>query len=352
MHRRTDNISRSLVTVIIPAYNCANCISFAIESVLRQTHKNYELIVVDDGSTDSTAEIVSKYKDKIIYIYQNNGGVSKARNTGIVQSRGEYIGFLDADDVWDYNKLEIQLMAFELEDSVGLVFSNFRQTKNNKVLNKKNYEDAFNMFKEYKYSIDTLFDHKSSIIIKDNNIEYSWGNIYRYLFLGNFILPSSVLFKKSCLDTVGLLNEEYRVAEETEYFLRFSRNFMMGYIDYPLLSYEIPQPDNLSGKKNTQRLIKNALRIQIDSLISQRHGSGAVKSRYYMNGIGMTYCRLAYYYLSEFMLNESRKYALCGIKTSKIIFKLYLIYIFSYFPKCFLEYILKGKNLIRNSKIN
>ena len=343
-------MQNSLVTVIIPAYNCANCISYAIESVLNQTHKRYELIIVDDGSTDNTSEIVLKYKDKIKYVYQDNGGVSRARNTGIKISNGEYIGFLDADDVWDNNKLEIQLKAFGIQPDVGLIFSDFRQTINNKVLNDRHYEDTFNIFKEYNYKICKLFDYKSSIVLTDKEIMYYWGNIYTYLFLGNFILPSSVLFKKTCLDKVGLLNEEYRVAEETEYFLRFSKYFMIGYVNYPLLCYEIPKPDNLSGKKNTQNLIKNALRIQIDSFINQSYRSGNGNSRFYFDGIAMTYCRLAYYYLSEYMLYESRKYSICGIKTSKRNLKLYFIYIFSFFPRHILEYLIKGKHIIRGSK--
>lgn len=337
-----------LVTVIIPAYNCANCISYAIESVLNQTHKSYELIIVDDGSTDDTSKIVLNYKDKIKYIYQDNGGVSKARNTGILNSNGKYIGFLDADDVWDNNKLEIQLKAFEINDDVGLIFSYFLQTKNYKVLNNKYYEDAFNIFKEYNYKIDKLFDYKSNIKFMKRDIAYFWGNIYKYLFLGNFILPSSVLFKKSCLDKVGLLNEKYRVAEETEYFLRFSQYFMIGFVNYSLLCYEIPQPDNLSGKNNTPKLIKNALRIQIDSFITQCMRPDNVNSRFYMDGIGMTYCRLAYYYLSEYMIFESRKYAIYGIKTSKMNLKLYSIYMCSFIPRYILEYILRGKHIIRN----
>jgi glycosyltransferase involved in cell wall biosynthesis len=339
-----------LVTVIIPAYNCENCISYAIESVLNQTQKSYELIIVDDGSTDNTSKIVLKYKDRIKYIYQDNGGVSKARNKGILNSNGKYIGFLDADDVWENHKLEIQLKAFEIQDDVGLIFSNFRQTKNNLVINGKYYEDAFNIFKEYKYKINNIFDYKVNISSTEGDITYFWGNIYKYLFLGNFILPSSVLFKKSCLEKVGLLNEEYRVAEETEYFLRFSQYFPIGFVNYPLLCYEIPKQDNLSGKKNTQKLIKNALRIQIDSYINRGHRSGNVNSRFYMDGIGMTYCRLAYYYLSEYMIYESRKYAIYGIKISKMNLKLYSIYLLSFLPRLILEYTLRGKHIIMNMK--
>ena len=263
-----------LVTVIIPAYNCANCITNAIESVLDQTYRNIELIIVNDGSKDNTSEVVLKYKDKINYIYQDNGGVSKARNSGIRLSNGTYIGFLDADDVWESNKLEIQIKAFEIQNDVGLIFSKFNQTRNNILLQNSNYEDAFNIFKEYKYNINNMFDYKSCIKTPGGDLMYFYGYIYKYLFLGNFILPSSVLFKKSCLDKVGVLNENYRVAEETEYFLRFSKYFMIGYVNYPLLRYELPQQGNLSGKSNMQKLIKNALRIQIDSFINQSKNAG------------------------------------------------------------------------------
>ena len=130
-------MSNSLISVIIPAYNCSKLIPNAIESVLGQTYSNLELIVVDDGSTDNTAEIILNYKNynnNMKYIYQNNGGVSKARNTGIKQSVGEYIAFLDADDIWDKNKLEIQMKVINNCKNIDMIFSSFKNTKNNKIV--------------------------------------------------------------------------------------------------------------------------------------------------------------------------------------------------------------------------
>ncbi len=90
-----------LISVIIPTYNRANFLGEAIESVLSQTYKNLEVIIIDDGSTDDTRQLIEKYTDKrIIYLYQEHGGTSAARNKGIQEAKGEYIAFLDSDDIW------------------------------------------------------------------------------------------------------------------------------------------------------------------------------------------------------------------------------------------------------------
>lgn len=340
-------MTNPLITVIIPAYNCSRLINNAIESVLAQTYTNYELIVVDDGSVDDTSEKVAVYRDRLQYVYQTNGGVSKARNTGIRQSRGEYISFLDADDVWEKNKLEIQMHLFEKYSNVYMIFSSFKHIKKNNIIENKKYEDTFNIFKEYKYEIGDIFKNHSTFQYKNNNIEYYWGNIYKYLFLGNFILPSSVVFKKSSLKRVGMLNEAYKVAEETEFFLRFSKYYDVGFINDPLLYYEAPEPDNLSGKKNTERLIKNALKIQIDSIISNQNELET--DDMFFKGISITHSRLAYYYLSEYRMLDSRKYALCGIKTYRRNIMPYMIFIISYIPQSVLNYLLKMKHIIADN---
>jgi glycosyltransferase involved in cell wall biosynthesis len=102
-----------LVSIIIPTFNRAGIISKAIKSVLNQTYKNWELIIIDDGSVDNTKEVVksysSKYKNKIKYYYKKNGGVCSARNFGIQKANGEYISLLDSDDEYKPRRIEIQL---------------------------------------------------------------------------------------------------------------------------------------------------------------------------------------------------------------------------------------------------
>jgi glycosyltransferase involved in cell wall biosynthesis len=110
------------VSVIIPAYNAAKFIRTTIESVLGQTFQDLEIIVVNDGSTDNTQEILQNYGDKILYLPKENGGVSSARNLGIENAKGKYIAFLDADDVWLPEKLERQVELLESNEEIGLCY--------------------------------------------------------------------------------------------------------------------------------------------------------------------------------------------------------------------------------------
>lgn len=114
-------IEQPLVSVIIPAYNCEKFLDRALYSVLAQSWKNIEIIVVDDGSTDSTAERAARFGDKITYVYQENAGASSARNNGIQIATGEYIAFLDADDSWVPSKLEVQVEVFLRNPGMALV---------------------------------------------------------------------------------------------------------------------------------------------------------------------------------------------------------------------------------------
>ena len=106
-----NNIFNPLVSIVIPVYNGANYVSEAIESALKQTYKNIEVIVVNDGSTDNTEKIVKKYGDKIRYFYKENGGVASALNLGIKNMKGEYFSWLSHDNIYYSNKIEIQIEA-------------------------------------------------------------------------------------------------------------------------------------------------------------------------------------------------------------------------------------------------
>jgi glycosyltransferase involved in cell wall biosynthesis len=110
-----------LVSVIVPTYNYAEFIGEAIKSVLDQTIQDFEILVIDDGSTDNTKEVVLSFGDKVRYFYQSQQGPAKARNKGIVESKGEYIAFLDADDVWLPSKLEKQVNLFRSNPKLGMV---------------------------------------------------------------------------------------------------------------------------------------------------------------------------------------------------------------------------------------
>ncbi len=113
------------ISIVMPTFNRASTISRAINSIINQDYSNFELLIVDDGSTDNTKEIVDSFDDKRIkYIFQKNSGACKARNTGINKSSGEYIAFLDSDDEWDELKLMKQI-CFLKEKKADATFCNY-----------------------------------------------------------------------------------------------------------------------------------------------------------------------------------------------------------------------------------
>ena len=115
------------VSVIIPTFNYGSYLPEAIDSALAQTRALHEIIVVDDGSTDNTREIAERFGDKIVYVYQQNAGLSAARNTGIRHSTGDVVAFLDADDVWYPEKTAKQLEAFNGDPDIGMVYCSIRE---------------------------------------------------------------------------------------------------------------------------------------------------------------------------------------------------------------------------------
>lgn len=124
MPSSTDNPK---VSVIVPLYNSERFVAAAVESILQQSYPPYEIIVIDDGSSDRSQEKLSPYRDRIHYIYQNNQGVAAARNRGIQQATGDLIAFLDHDDYWFPNKLEKQVATWQQNPTLGIIHSGWRR---------------------------------------------------------------------------------------------------------------------------------------------------------------------------------------------------------------------------------
>lgn len=185
--------------MVIPAYNKADHTVEAVESVLSQTYKNIECIVVDDGSTDDTFYKLFPYKIK--YLYQDNGGVSVARNCGIVHSKGEYVGFLDCDDLYLEHKVSVSLAEM---DRQGLDMI---------------YSGAF--------YIDETGNPKGMYNPKKSNL----------LFRNSII--NLVIMKKSIFKEIGMFDEELFVCADWDMWLRVEEKFNVGYVDLPLGCYRI-----------------------------------------------------------------------------------------------------------------
>ncbi len=142
-----------MISVLIPTYNSAIYIGEALESVLQQTRKDFEIIVVDDGSTDETRHIVESFSDSVKYFYQENAGIGTARNRCVQLSAREFLAFLDADDVWLPDKLDLQLREFEADDSLEAVFGMVKQVLQTEwkqeTAKQTVYEDDEELFKGY-----------------------------------------------------------------------------------------------------------------------------------------------------------------------------------------------------------
>ncbi len=196
-----------LISVVIPTYNRGYCLNEAIDSVLCQTFTDYEVIVVDDGSTDDTTERLQAYGDQIKVIQGRHEGVSEARNTGIRAASGEYIAFLDSDDSWFPHKLERVMQVFAGEPSVGMVTSNLQLVRP---------------------------DTGEILGIKPQSRP---GKTYQEMLLKGSAQASSGVVRRSCLELVGLFDATVDGMEDFELFLRIAKRFPFRHLEEPLGNY-------------------------------------------------------------------------------------------------------------------
>jgi glycosyltransferase involved in cell wall biosynthesis len=178
-----------------------------------QTYRNIEFIVVDDGSTDNTKYMLQQYGSKIKYIFQNNSGPSAARNVGIRLSSGEIIAFLDADDIWMPNKLELQIQLMQQHDGIGLVGCGT-------------------------YNIDSLGQIIAGPFIIENYKDSK--TLLRDIMLRAVMLGTpNVLIKKECFNKVGLFDESLRGAEDWEMWIRIVKCYDIKFVEEPLVMTRI-----------------------------------------------------------------------------------------------------------------
>ena len=204
----TEN-QEKLVSVIIPCYNAARFLPQAIESVLAQTCRSFEILIVDDGSTDDTAQLAASYGDRIRYSYQENQGAAAARNLGITRARGDFIAFLDADDIWLPAKLEMQLQLFDRDPSLGAVYTDCYSIDEN--------GEITGLYLKRKLSKKR--DPAEEIFIKD------------------FIPNSSMIIRRSCFDIIGVHDETMLLSEDEDLKIRLADRFPIGYINIPLAEW-------------------------------------------------------------------------------------------------------------------
>lgn len=196
-----------LISVIIPAYNVEQFISQAIQSVLAQTCRPHEIIVVDDGSTDNTKEVLRQFDGKIRFLYQQNKGPSAARNAAINLSQGELICFLDADDLWTPDKLDEQLAFMEAHPEIAMVFSDHEEFNEEGIVLASYLGEKRKAFQDFPIKIGPI------------------DNAFEKLVIENFISTPTVMLRKSCLEKTGLFDEAIRSVEDRDLWMRISAAF-------------------------------------------------------------------------------------------------------------------------------
>lgn len=199
------------VSVIIPTFEYGSFIAEAINSVLAQTYPAAETLIVDDGSTDDTEAVVSEFGDRVKYIKQENAGVSAARNTGVDNSTGEYIAFLDADDIWKPRKIERQLAKFAEDAEIGLVHCGMRE------------------FSEEDGETIRLY------------LEGGEGWVANDLLLWEkpiLVGPGgTIIVTRKAFEKVGGFDTDLKVGEDWDFCYRIARKYKVGFVREPLVDY-------------------------------------------------------------------------------------------------------------------
>lgn len=222
-----DTQRSPLVSVIIPTYNAAEFLAEAIQSALNQTYRNCEIIVVDDGSTDGTEMLLQAFGQQVKYVRQGNRGPSAARNTGIRLAQGEYLCFLDADDVWRATKVEAQVSFMEAYRDIGMVFCDEEEVDGEKVINGS-------LLRKSQFYPEIVAQSPIS-------------GAYQKLLIENFIPTSMVMLKRECLGKAGLFDEALRVSEDRDLWSRVAAHYRIAGLP-TILGQKRAHPNNISSK--------------------------------------------------------------------------------------------------------
>ncbi len=251
-----------LVSIIIPTYNRKDFIIESVESVLNQTFRDYEIIVVDDGSTDGTERVLQPYRNLIKYIYQENKGPAEARNLGIKYSLGKYIAFNDSDDLWVPKSLELRFNFLRDSHELGLVFSDMCLF------------DEKGIYKESFLSFHKHFRTIPKIVNTDNRVIFRL-NVFDDLLEESFISIPTVIIRRDCFNLVGLFRGRAYISsqEDREMWLRVSRKYKIGYVNEVLAQC---RTHGGNFRVNTEFIINS--RIQLFNRVIHEYERISIKS--------------------------------------------------------------------------
>jgi glycosyltransferase involved in cell wall biosynthesis len=304
------------VSVVIPTYNRAHWLRYAICSALQQSHRPLEILVVDDGSTDDTGELCAGFGPSVRYIPQENGGCAVARNRGLREARGEYVAFLDSDDVWEPNKLEIHLAVHNALPEVGWSTSDCQvvDVEGRPLPPPQGFARAFPVFRAVGLTPERFFartmTHTTIVAAGGNRSVYA-GDAFELLFEGNFATPQCTMLERRLCERVGGFDAAMRVASDTEYFHRVAALSPLAVIHEPLVRWRAGLEDHLVSPRNILPLIRNAL-VSVDRAVTLRRPLTAAVAQTHARGRRRLLLRLAYAHLSELERASARQAVLAA----------------------------------------
>jgi glycosyltransferase involved in cell wall biosynthesis len=209
------------VSVVVSCYNYGEFVTQCLDSIKGQTFPDFEVVIVNDGSTDNSEEQIKPYlnDNRFRYIKQKNGGQANAKNKGIAHTKGKYIAFLDADDLWEIDKLEKQISLFSSQ-GIGVVYSRAR------------YIDSLGRDLNFRLSGKYLQPKR--------------GYVTDFLIIDNFVPFSSSIVRRDCFDRFGVFDESLKMGIDWDLWLRISTQYQFDFVDEPLLSYRVGHPGQMS----------------------------------------------------------------------------------------------------------
>lgn len=240
----------SLVSVVIPTYDRAHVLARAVDSVLAQSHAEVEAIVVDDGSTDTTPDLLAgRYGGdrRVRVLRQANGGVVAARNAGLALCRGDYVAFLDSDDCWQTWKLELQLAALAACPKAGMVWTDMEAVGPDGAVVAPRYLRT--MYSAYRWfpTAAALFGDSRSVAGPLGRVALHVGDIHSQMVMGNLVHTSTVLLRRDRLERVGGFDPALgRAGEDYDFHLRTCREGPVAFLDVASIRYQTGMPDRLT----------------------------------------------------------------------------------------------------------
>lgn len=318
LHQSSKNRDTAIqVSVVIPTYNSADFLGEALQSVFDQTFDDYEIIVVDDGSTDNTRSLIERYANRIRYIYQDNGGASKARNRGIAGARGKYIAFLDADDRWEPDKLEKQVGILSANPELGMVFTDAVGFNENGPLPRTG--------------------QKKSLLMQ--------GDVAQNIFMYSGVGTPSVMVRKTVFDRVGIFDEELFLAEDDNMWIRIAAEFPVELIDEPLTKVRDHPNRTTKDKSKLFRMIRDNAEA-----LASRYGKASDRIlKILPRKLAQVQFGMGRYYLEENKYAEARKAFAGGISYDKKFLKNYVYWALCLLPRPVIDGIRRLKAGLRKT---